>query len=111
MDYDSIFIAKVVYSNGKQINKTFPSRLEWILQGVISVDFHYYTLKGFSKKPFNLSINSYDSSNNNSLIVILSICSLIIFCILILFIILKFSKKNYLSRRNLSQMNNYIVNE
>lgn len=76
--------------------------MDWVLQGVVSLDIHYYSLKSFKKKPFTLKVISQDVTIYNNVVVFVTIGFLIIFCFVLTYIILRCcrSLKNF---RNLSR--------
>ncbi len=81
-----------------------------MLQDIICIDFHYYTLNTYDRNPFTLKITPQDASlNNNHVIMMVTIGVLIIIWIVLTYIILKCSKR-YKNLRNIDMMQNNAVN-
>jgi len=68
--------------DGSIINKTLPSRLEWILQGVISLKFYYFTRISFPRLPFKIDISNETSNSNNYLGLFISLGVVVFICLM-----------------------------
>ncbi len=66
--------------------------MEWILQGVISLKFFFFSRSSYSKLPFNINISNESASTNNYLGLFISLGIVVFICLMCSFCFYKCSK-------------------
>lgn len=107
---------QVTYLDGSIINKSLPARLEWILQGVISLKFYYFSRISFTRLPFRIDLSNDSSSSTNYLGLFISLGVVVFVCLVCSVCFYKCSRiiienaNRRLEQRRRMQMNNINLN-
>ncbi len=112
---NSILVIEVTYQNGVTKYQTSNFRVfDWnVSDDIKAVNFHYFTLKSYSFRPFEIKVGpaSGNGSGINYTGIIIAVLSVLIVCIIITFIIIK-CRNNLTAYRAQNQainINNYII--